>query len=230
MVIGATALFHYLVIGKIQLRYFGVELIGSLILLSIVSYDNVITWDNGALLIIAFLIYFITHTEQERRSIKEKKHKKTKIKSKVIAIKILVLLVGLVVVAIASEITVSHAINLAAIWGIQQSFIGAIIIGAGTSLPELAISVNAVLKNKPGLSIGNIIGSNIFDLLIPLGLASLIADINIENKILFFDIPFLFILSLIVLGFLSTKRGLQKWEGLGLVFLYFIYAILKFYL
>lgn len=229
-VIGATALFHFLIIGRVQLKYFGIELIGSIILLAIVSFDNVITWDNGAILIMAFLIYFITHFIQEKKRIQSKKGEKIKYKLKVIALKSLFLIIGLVIVVLASELTVDHALILATNWGIPQSFIGAIIIGAGTSLPELAISVNAVLKNKPGLSIGNIIGSNIFDLLIPLGLASIIADIKIENKVLFYDLPFLLLISLIVIGFLSTKRGLQKWEGLGLIILYLVYAIVKFYL
>lgn len=218
LVIGATAFFHFLSIGKIQIRYFAIELFGSIILLMIVSFDNVLSWDNGAILIIAFLIYFITHIQQERKSIKRKTDTKTSIKFSKIAMQICILVIGLVLVAFSSDVTINNALHIAEYWGIKQSFIGAIILGAGTSLPELAISVNAVLKKKPGLSIGNIIGSNIFDLLIPLGFASVIADVRVDNIILWFDLPFLFMLSLIVLGFLSSKRGLQKWEGADLLY------------
>ena len=143
---------------------------------------------------------------------------------------ILLLVAGLVIVGFSSDFTIDHALILAGEWGVRQSFIGAILIGLGTSLPELAISINAVLKKKPHLSVGNVIGSNIFDLLIPLGAASLIADIHIEWQILYFDLPILLVISAFVLYFLQRKRGLQKWEGAGLIVLYITYAVLKYLL
>ena len=190
IVIGATALFHYLNVGKIQIRYLAIELIGSVILFALIAFDRQITWNDGSILIIAFLIYFFTLVQRERKR-RPGQDQTPKSETSKIIVQILLLTTGLGIVAICSEFTVNRALDLAETWNIRQSFIGAIIIGLGTSLPELAISVNAVLKKKPGLSVGNIIGSNIFDLLIPLGAASLVADIRIPEVVLIFDLPYL---------------------------------------
>ncbi len=228
VVMGITAVVHFLAAGKIQIRHLAVELIGSIVLLGLVAFDGVVTWNDGAILIIAFLIYFLTHLNRERAKQIEKVEEKTLVLNT--AGHTALMIVGLAVLILSSELTVDKALIIANHWGISQSFIGAVIIGLGTSLPELAISISAVLKNKPGLTIGNILGSNIFDLLIPIGIGSLISEIYIGSEILFFDLPYLLVLSIIVIWFLNKKKGLQKKEGIGLVVLYFSYAIGKYYI
>ncbi|MEO9485232.1 MAG: calcium/sodium antiporter [Ekhidna sp.] len=228
IIIGLTAIIHFLAAGKIQIRQLAVELIGAIILLALVAFDYVITWNDGAILIIAFLIYFITHLNRERTNKIEKVEEKSILLNT--TSHILILILGLGIVILSSELTINRALKLANTWDVDQSFIGAVIIGLGTSLPELAISISAILKNKPGLSIGNIIGSNIFDILIPIGISSLISNIYIEPSILLFDMPFLLFISIVVIYFLSKKKGLQKKEGLGLSILYLVYVFLKYVL
>ncbi|WP_405234887.1 sodium:calcium antiporter [Lentisalinibacter orientalis] len=101
-------------------------------------------------------------------------------------------------------------------------------IGLGTSLPELAISVNAVLRKRVSLSVGNIVGSNIFDTLVPIGTAGLIAPLAFDRGILTFDLPWLFGLTALVLFlFLVRRRGLQRPEAALLLGLYAGYVTLK---
>lgn len=228
VVMGITAIVHFIAAGKVQIRHLGVELIGSVVLLTLVAFDGVVTWNDGAILIIAFLIYFLTHLNRERTQEIQKVEEKTIVLNTTGHTTLLIL--GLAIVVLASELTLNKALIIADHWGVSQSFIGAIIIGLGTSLPELAISISAVLKHKPGLTIGNLLGSNIFDLLVPIGFGSLISEIYIDKNILFFDMPYLLVLSSIALLFLNKKKGLQKKEGIGLVTLYLGYAAIKYLL
>lgn len=230
IIIGVTAAIRFLAAGKTQIQYLSVELIGSVILLALVAFDGVITWNDGAILIIAFLIYFLSHLNRERAQIKEVERVKEKTFLLNTTGHSAILLVGLVLVILSSELTINNAIHVAQYWGVEQSFIGAIIIGFGTSLPELAISISAAVKNQQGLTIGNLLGSNIFDLLIPVGIASLISDIRIEKQILYFDMPYLLFLSAAVIWFLSKKKGLQRKEGIGLAVIYIVYATTKYFI
>ncbi|MBL6448067.1 calcium/sodium antiporter [Fulvivirga sp. 29W222] len=239
VVIGVVAIYSLLSIDKKQLQHLAIELLGSIVLLSLVAFDHIVTWNDGALLIIAFLIYFFTLWQGEKHA------KASEIKAEIppkppapkrgtiwarFPVQIILLVLGLAIVAFSSEFTIDHALAIAQIWSIQQSFIGAVIVGLGTSLPELAISINAIANNKSGLSIGNIVGSNIFDLLVPIGIASLISDIKVEGPVLWFDMPYLFVLTGTVIYFFTRERGLQHWEGIGLTVMYLVYAFVKFFL
>jgi cation:H+ antiporter len=105
--------------------------------------------------------------------------------------------------------------------------VGIVIIGLGTSLPELAVSIGAALKRSPGMTVGNIIGSNIFDGLIPVGLGGVISTVSMDKDLLKFDLPFLFATTILVLIFLASQRGISKAEGLILAGVYILYIAVK---
>ena len=102
-----------------------------------------------------------------------------------------------------------------------------LVIGMGTSLPELSISLAAVVKRRARMSVGNVVGSNIFDTLMPVGVAAAIIPIDFDHGMLTHDLPFLFFVTLVVLVFFRVKRGLQKYEAAIILALYCSYALLK---
>jgi cation:H+ antiporter len=105
--------------------------------------------------------------------------------------------------------------------------ISVLVVGVGTSLPELSISLGAILKKKVQLSVGNIIGSNIFNTLVPISAAALLAPVLVSGEILSFDLPFAFVLTLSVLYLFTREYGLQKWESAVLIGAYLLYAAVK---
>ena len=102
------------------------------------------------------------------------------------------------------------------------------IIGLGSSLPELSISVSAILKKKSRLSVGNIIGSNILDTLLPIGIAAVISPVLFDREFLLFDLPYIFLLGLVTLYFFVRVRGLQKNEAGVVLGLYLLYLLIKY--
>jgi cation:H+ antiporter len=226
IVMGFISLFYYIKTGKFKTRELTIILIASVILLTLVAFDNIITWNDGALLIIAFCVYLYTLYQREVKK-KLKKKIKEKIETKSILVSILYLLGSLGIIIVSSEITLENAMFLVKNWGISQSFVGAVIIGLGTSLPELTISLKALSDGKTSLSVGNIVGSTIFDLLVPLGIGSLISTIKVGNTDLWFDMPVLLLISVAFMWFLRSEKGLQKREGIILIMLYVVYSLGK---
>ena len=222
IVLGSVGILGYLTLKRRHLYEDGVMLLGSVLLVTLLGIDGIITRVDGIVLIIVYLIYYFRLLHQERIGKKIKKKF-----SKDIRKDFLFLIVGIVIIIFTSELVVDNSINFADNFGIKQSFVGIVIIGLGTSLPELALALNALRKKASGLSVGNLIGSNIFDMLIPVGMGATISELQIEKSLILFDLPFLFLLSFIVLFFFYKKKGLQKNEAVILIGIFVIYATLK---
>jgi cation:H+ antiporter len=126
----------------------------------------------------------------------------------------LFVVVGLGVVIASAELTVSAASNVARVLEIEESFI--------------SICIGAVIKRQSRMSVGNIIGSNIFDTLVPVGVAATISGISFDFNMLTRDLPFLFALSVLVLIFFWRKRGIQRYEATIIVTAYCAYVLIKF--
>lgn len=135
---------------------------------------------------------------------------------------------GLIFLVISSRILVWGGVEIAQLYGVSDLIIGLTIVAVGTSLPELAASIAAVQKNEHELALGNIIGSNMFNTTIVLGIAGLIAPAPLENAALARDFPVMAILTiaLFVMGysFLRTGKGIiNRWEGALLLTAYIGY-------
>jgi len=223
LIMGIVGLFGYLTLGKRMVFKHGGVLLGSILYLLIASLDGVVSRIEGIILVLAFIVYIVMLFGQEPREKTEQKGNSTH--SFVVW---LLLLSGLVLIIGGSEVTVRSTVSLAQYFGVSQSFVAIVIIGIGSSLPELSISVGAIMKSRAGMSVGNLLGSNIVDTLLPVGLAAMIHPVIVEPDLVMIDIPLLFVLSLIVLMFLLKRKGLQKSEALLLILLYCGYLGFKF--
>lgn len=138
---------------------------------------------------------------------------------------------GLILLPLSAHFMVESAVEIARYFGMSELVIGLTIIALGTSLPELAASIAGVLKNEDDLALGNIIGSNIFNLLAVLGMPALIAPGIIDGDVASRDIfAMIFITTLLIVFSLKFRgrRRINRWQGLVLVMCYCGYCIYLF--
>ena len=131
---------------------------------------------------------------------------------------------GAAAIAVGGDITVDAASRIASDLGMSQTLIGLTIVSIGTSLPELVTSIVAARKNEVDMALGNAIGSNVFNILMVLGIASAISPISIitENII---DLCVLIVFTICVWIFAGTRKKIGRIEGFSMVALYLIYAV-----
>lgn len=222
-VLGTAALLSYLTLPRSMVFQHGSVLLGSALLLGVFGFDGNVSRTEGMALLVVYVIYFAAlfgdrhssgNTDGEDDPLRTPRAW-------------LYLAVGLGIVGICAELTVKGAIAVAAALNIPETFVAVIIIGLGTSLPELSISVGAAIKKRARMSVGNLVGSNIFDTLVPVGAAAAIATLRFDENLLRFELPFLFFLTLTVLVFFLRKRGIQKGEAVIVLALYGGYLLLK---
>lgn len=138
------------------------------------------------------------------------------------AIDLMFALGGLALLIFGSQLLVENSISIARGLGISEAIIGLTIIAAGTSMPELATSVVAALRGQPDIAIGNVIGSNIFNILAILGITSVIVPITSEG-VSSLDYAVMVGISLLLVPFLWTGLKLHRWEGAVLIAAYGVY-------
>lgn len=130
---------------------------------------------------------------------------------------------GLVALMAGARFLVDGAVAIARDYGISEAFIGLTIVAVGTSLPELATSLIAALRRQSEIAIGNIVGSNIFNVLGILGVTSLIAPIPVAPRFLTFDLPVMIALSLILTALLLTRPVIGRGVGVAMLAGYVVY-------
>ena len=135
----------------------------------------------------------------------------------------LYIVLGLVGLVLGGNLFVSGASGIAADLGVSEAVIGLTLVAGGTSLPELATSIVAAKKGNSAIAIGNVIGSNIFNVFSVLGICSFISPMN-ATSVSLTDIFILIFSMLLMWGFASTSRKISRWEGLVMVVLYCSYV------
>jgi cation:H+ antiporter len=222
LVLGIIGLFCTLTITKRQLVRDGFMMVGSVVLLFLVGLDGKISRVDGILFMVVYIFYFLSLFREEK--VREKIHRAPKLHP---FWAVFSLIVGFALLGYFSNMTVQNGVLVGQIWGISQSLIGIVILGLGTSLPELSVSIAAIRNGATKMAVGNLIGSNIFDMLFTLGFASAISGFVINEALLNFDIPALLGMSLIVLFLFRTRMRLCKKEAIVLLLFFFAYIGFK---
>jgi len=139
---------------------------------------------------------------------------------------------GLALLVAGGELFIQSAIGLARAWGFSKLVIGLTIVAAGTSLPEVATSVVAALKGERDLAVGNVVGSNLFNLMCVLGFTGLLAPggIPVGEAALSRDLPVMVLVALVCLPLFLIGRSIDRWEGAVLLGCYALYTAWRIFL
>lgn len=181
-ILGLTAMFFPVVVNKGEKRFeipLCIAMSLLLTLLVMLGGEMTIGRVDGVILLLGFVFFIWYSFRRDRKnSVSENASTKTTIVEKPLWIAILRVVAGLAVLIFSCDNFVDNAIVIARGWGVNDAFISLTLVACGTSLPELAASIAAAVKKNTSLALGNIIGSNIFNISLILGLSSLVTPLN----------------------------------------------------
>jgi cation:H+ antiporter len=237
-ILGISAAIIPLVVAQQLVRLDVPIMIGISALVYLFGLDGRIGRLEGMLLfagIIAYTLFLIRKSRKESKEIEEEYAKEFGDSSvagaKHYIINIALLVGGLALLILGARWLVDSAVSLARAFGISELIIGLTIVAAGTSMPEVATSVVAAVRGERDIAVGNVVGSNIFNILAVLGLTSLLAPngIPVPAPALAFDIPVMIAVAVACLPIFFTGFKVARWEGwlfLAYYAFYVLYLIL----
>ena len=246
LIVGCSAVLAPLAVNPTTVKKDIPFAVGASLLLFILCFDdmqsahlwgNEISRSDGLVLLLGFLAFMFYAFSMARKSGELKprqeylgeEEEKIPINYRQLGISALWMLLGLACLIFGSEIFVDGATYVAHRYGVRQSVIGLTIVAGGTSLPELATSVVAALRGKASLAIGNAIGSNVFNILLVLGLTSVICPMRIMG-ITIIDLMMMLVSIGILWIFAYTKYFVSRREGVLMVLGFLAYMCWLFYL
>lgn len=228
LILGLSALILPLKAHLQLIRFDTPVMIMTALLFLVFFLDNTIGRIEGLVFlsgIIAYTIFNVLKSRKEHQKmvIKEFENSVPKV-TRHWALDVILIVLGLAALMIGSEFLVKNSVELARLIGLSEAVIGLTIVAVGTSTPELATSIVAAIKKQPDIAIGNVIGSNIFNILGILGIASLFRPISAPG-INLVDTLVMIGMSLMLLPFIKTGFTLRRWEGALMIAIYVGYVI-----
>jgi len=234
LILGICALIAPLAVRPLALRRDAVTVVAASILLLILIGGSALTRIDGIVLLLAFSAYFVWAYRTERfhevpsAEVHVAEGQEIAALPKSVTWIALAILLGLVLLIGGSRFLLTGAVGIAGYFGASEAVIGLTLVAVGTSLPELSISVVAAIRRHADVAVGNVLGSNIFNMLGILGLSALLQPLPIHPRILQFDQWVMLGTSLVLLLFLYTGKRLSRLEGGTLLAGYGIYLAISF--
>jgi len=172
-----------------------------------------------------FYVYYLSKNKELKDGMIEKIIEKGKLKKD-----ILLCVFGGAGVLVGAEFLVNSSTSIASSFNISETIIGLTLIAIGTSLPELATSLTAAFKKLEGIALGNIIGSNIFNLMMVMGISALGGSLTVVSEPLTKSVPVMFLLSIILVFLMKSENKLGRVDGAALLAIYGFFIYIQFFL
>jgi cation:H+ antiporter len=219
LIVGCAAMVAPMTISRSTVKKDIPFSIAASILLLLLTLNSFLGRFDGILLLAGFAVFMIYSLRQAKNG---QDAAPTEEKQQNPWLSVLYIALGLVGLVIGSNLFVDHASSLALALGISEGVVGLTVVAGGTSLPELATSVVAARKGQSAIAIGNVIGSNVFNILLILGLTATISPLQIEG-ITTIDMAVMLLSVVLVWLFSFTRYTVERWEGAVLVGGYLVY-------
>jgi cation:H+ antiporter len=211
-------------------------LIAGAILMWIMTIGGVINRFEGLIMLLVYAGYLFylerrqrkkKHQDHTVKHVTHKKVKKKKLTNWRVVTEIVMIVVSFTIMAFAAQKVISASTVLVSSLSISASFFGVILLGITSALPELTTALVAVFKHKKDISAGVLIGSNVTNPLLGLGIGALISGYAIPNVTRFYDLPFKIGIALVIFAFLWKNEELRKWQAFLLIGLFIAYLLFR---
>lgn len=232
LILGISAIIAPLAVAQQIVRLDVPTMIGVSGLLVLFSWDGQISRSDGVILFLGGLIYtlfLVYQSRLEKDPIVQDEYAQfgdRALSVKQVSLNLVLLVSGLALLIGGSQLLVKSAIAIATALGASPLIIGLTVVAVGTSLPELATSVTASFRGESDIAVGNVVGSNIFNILVVLGLSSAVSPtgIAVSPQAIAFDMPVMLAVAIACLPICVTHSKISRSEGVLLLFYYLLYV------
>ncbi|MCB0064838.1 MAG: calcium/sodium antiporter, partial [Caldilineaceae bacterium] len=234
LILGIAALTAPLLVASQLVRFDVPLMIGASFLIYLMGLDGRLNrWDGLILFlgVVSYTTWLIRQSKREEKSVQEdydEEYGEGKDSNWYgVLLNLALVAGGLYMLVSGAQWLVDSAVTMARWWGVSELVIGLTVVAIGTSLPEIATSVLAVLRGERDIAVGNAIGSNIFNLLSVLGITSLVAPmgIGVAPGVLAFDLPIMIAIAIACLPIFYTGNLVARWEGALFLAYYIAYLV-----
>ncbi len=232
LVLGAGALVYPIATKRSHVfRDGGLGVFGAVVLL-FAAWQGGLSRFTGIVMVVILIgyLWYLLHDDHQQREYAREQAGTTKepFKWSSISVDSLILLAGLAGVLLGGKLLVDGAVELAKVYNIDEGVVGLTVVALGTSLPELATSIIAAFKRETDLAVGNILGSNIYNIFGIGGITATISPIPIEGQMASLNIPLLLVMSIVLVGIVVWQHGVARITGGAFLvgYLAYVFALL----
>ncbi|MGN0920297.1 MAG: calcium/sodium antiporter [Cellvibrio sp.] len=224
LILGVCCIITTMGATKLSITRDGVTMIVASIMFILLAMDGFLQWYDGLIFLITIGGYLAWAYCTERVTERDVQSSITAPDVEPLFKTLAILLAGFAALIVGAEVFLRGAISIAEKFGISQAVIGLTLVAVGTSLPELAATIMAAVRRETDLAIGNIIGSNIFNILCILGLSSLVTQLPLAGRIVQIDQWVMLAVAIGLVVFMMMGRKVGRWKGIIMVLAYCAYV------
>lgn len=218
LILGIVSLIRPLYAQRKELLIYGIATVSALVLALIVVSDGVLNWIDGIILCIAYIsfIWYLLKTNHIKKNVFKKKHNLHWVHV------LSMLFLSLIVVILGSRLVVYSTTQIATLLSFPAYLVAFLVVGLGTSLPELVVSANAVYKKNVGLGVGTLLGSNVTDPTLSLGFGALFTKGVVVPSLIITHLYILIGVTIFVIGIFAWRKKISRLLAILFILLYFV--------